>query len=117
MLIYTGYIPLQDEESYPSTVTITREAAEYLANIPIRSFGTDSWSVYSFEDTSPIEADSLLGTVAPVHESFLSRGIPIYEQLLNVDQLLGKENMYFVGVPLNIKDGDGMIVRPIVFVY
>jgi kynurenine formamidase len=25
--------------------------------------------------------------------------------------------MYFVGVPLNIKDGDGMIVRPVVFVY
>jgi len=25
--------------------------------------------------------------------------------------------MFFVGVPLNIKDGDGMIVRPVVFVY
>jgi kynurenine formamidase len=25
--------------------------------------------------------------------------------------------MYFVGVPLNIKDGDGMMVRPVVLVY
>ncbi len=53
----------------------------------------------------------------PIHDSFLSRGIPVYEQLFNVDQLLGKENLYFVGVPLNIRDGDGMIVRPVVFVY
>lgn len=117
VLIYTGYNPPADNKSYPSTVTITRAAAEYLASIPIRSYGTDAWSVYSFEDTRPVEADSLLGTVAPIHEVFLSRGIPIYEQLFNVDRLLGKKNMYFVGVPLNIKDGDGMIVRPVVFVY
>ena len=53
----------------------------------------------------------------PIHHAFLSRGIPLYEQLFNVDQTLGHERMYFVGVPLNIKDGDGMIVRPVVFVY
>jgi len=32
-------------------------------------------------------------------------------------RLLGRETMFFVGVPLNIKNGDGMIVRPVVFVY
>ncbi len=42
---------------------------------------------------------------------------PCVRQLFNVDELLNKENMYFVGVPLNIRDGDGMIVRPVVFVY
>ena len=96
---------------------MTREAAEYLANIPIRAIGTDAWSLYNFEDTRPIEADTVLGRVAPIHEAFLSRGIPIYEQLFNVDKLLGKEKLFFVGVPLNIRDGDGMIVRPVVFVY
>jgi kynurenine formamidase len=30
---------------------------------------------------------------------------------------LGKENMLFVGAPLNIKDGDGMMVRPVVLIY
>jgi len=49
--------------------------------------------------------------------AFLSRGILAYEQLVNVGGLLGKERMYFVGVPLNAKDSDGMIVRPVVFVY
>ncbi len=117
VLIYTGYIPPQDDKTYPSTVTLTREAAEYLASIPIRAIGTDAWSLYNFEDTRPIEADTVLGRVAPIHEAFLSRGIPIYEQLFNVDQLLGRETMFFVGVPLNIKNGDGMIVRPVVLVY
>ena len=117
VLIYTGYIPPQDDKTFPSTVTLTREAAEYLASIPIRAIGTDAWSLYNFEDTRPIEADTALGRVAPIHEAFLSRGIPIYEQLFNVDQLLGRETMFFVGVPLNIKNGDGMIVRPVVFVY
>jgi hypothetical protein len=32
-------------------------------------------------------------------------------------QRQGKENMLFVGAPLNIKNGDGMIVRPVVLVY
>jgi kynurenine formamidase len=33
------------------------------------------------------------------------------------EKLLDKQNMYFVGPPLNIKDGDGMIVRPAVLVF
>jgi arylformamidase len=117
VIIYTGYKPPRDETSYPSTVTLTRDAAEYLANIPIRAIGTDAWSLYTYDDTRPVKAETLLGRVAPIHEAFLSRGIPIYEELFNVDQLLGKDRMFFTGVPLNIKNGDGMIVRPIVFVY
>ena len=52
-----------------------------------------------------------------IHHALLSRGIPAYEQLLNLNKLLGKEKMFFVGVPLNIKEGDGMLVRPVVFRY
>ena len=117
VLIYTGYQPPQNETSYPQNITMSREAAEYLAKIPIRAIGTDAHSFYTYDDDRPIEADSLLGRAAPVHESFLSRDIPIYEELFNVDRLLGKQNMFFTGVPLNIENGDGMIVRPVVFVY
>lgn len=28
-----------------------------------------------------------------------------------------KQRLFFVGAPLNMKDGDGMMVRPVVFVY
>jgi kynurenine formamidase len=41
----------------------------------------------------------------------------VYEQLFNVDKLIDKEMMFFVGVPVNISDGDGMIVRPVVFAF
>jgi kynurenine formamidase len=117
VLIYTGYAPPAGDDDYPSTITLTREAAEYLAGIPVRAIGTDAWSLYSYDESRPAEAANALGRVAPIHEVFLSRGIPIYEQLFNVDQLLDKERMFFVGVPLNIEKGDGMTVRPVVFVY
>jgi kynurenine formamidase len=117
VLIFTGYQPPQDDTSYPRNVTMTREAAEYLADIPVRAIGTDAHSLYTYDDDRPIEADSLLGRVVPIHESFLSRGVPIYEELFNVDRLLGKENMFFTGVPLKVENGDGMMVRPVVFVY
>jgi len=117
VLIYTGYVLPQGDNAYPQVVTLTRAAAEYLANIPVRAIGTDSQSLYSMQATEPVEADTVLARAAPIHETFLSRAIPIYEELFNVDQLLDRENMYFIGVPLNVKDGDGMMVRPVVFIY
>jgi kynurenine formamidase len=107
VLLRTGYQPPQTDDALPQVVTLTREAAEFLATLPVRAVGTDAFSIeYSADRTMPL-----------IHHSFLSRAIPLYEQLFNVDKLLGKENLFFVGVPLNIKDGDGMMVRPVVFVY
>ena len=117
VLVFTGYTPPQTDDAFPETITLTRAAAEYLASVPVRAFGTDAFNVESLQDTSLVDAETETATAVPIHHSFLSRGIPVYEQLFNVDQLLDKENLYFVGVPLNIRDGDGMIVRPVVFVY
>ena len=117
VLIYTGYQLPQSDDEIPGTVAITFEAAEYLAQLPVRAFGTDGFNVECMVDTTKVQSDSEIAGVAPNHYAFLSRGIPLYEQLFNVDQLLGKENMTFVGVPLNIKDGDGMMVRPVVLVH
>ncbi len=117
VLIFTGYTPPQSDEAFPETIALTRETAEYLTSIPVRAFGTDAFGVASLDDTSPVEADSEIARAVPIHHSFLSRGIPIYEQLFNIDKLLDKQNMYFIGIPLNIKDGDGMIVRPAVLVF
>lgn len=117
VMIFTDYKPPQDETSYPETVALTREAAEYLAEIPIRAIATDAYSVANLQDQAQVESSDATAHVVPIHHSFLSRGIPVYEQLFNVRELLGKERMYFVGVPVNIRDGDGMIVRPVAFVY
>ena len=107
VLIFTRYTPPQTDDAIPEVRTLTHEAAEFLALLPVRAYGTEAFGVESLSDTK----------MPWIHHSFLSRGIPVYESLFNVDKLLGKERMYFVGVPLNIKGGDGMIVRPVVFVY
>jgi kynurenine formamidase len=117
VMIYTNYQQPRDEESLPQTVTLTRGASEYLAGIPVRAFATDAFSIESLQDQAKVESSDLVAQVIPIHHSFLSRGIPVYEQLFNVKSLLDKERMFFVGVPANILNGDGMIVRPVVFVY
>ena len=116
VMIYTNYSPPIDDDSYPQTVTLMPNAAKYLAELPVRAFCTDAFSVESGQ-AGPVDGDSEISRRVPVHHAFLSRGIPIYEQLFNVDKLINEQNMFFIGPPLNIKDGDGMIVRPIVLVY
>ena len=117
VLIYTGYTPPPNDEAFPETITLTRSASEYLAGVPVRAFGTDAFSVGALQDQSAVKDESPTARMLPIHHSFLSRGIPVYEQLFNLDRLLGHKHMFFVGVPLNIENGDGMIVRPVVFVY
>lgn len=119
VMIYTGYTPPQTDDAFPELSTLTPEAAEYLGNMPIKAFCTDAFSVDT-SDTTTVHAPPGPARAIPVHYAFLSRAIPIYEQLFNIDKLLERADsskMYFVGVPLNIKDGDGMNVRPVVFVY
>ena len=119
VMIYTSYKPPEANDEYPENITLTHGAADYLTQIPVRAFGTDSFSVGNWADIQKRLAEGATerSDILPVHDAFLGRNIPVYEQLFNVDKLLSKKNMYFVGVPLNIKDGDGMIVRPVVFVY
>lgn len=117
VVILTRYAPPRSSTDLPETIALTYEAAEFLANVPVRAFGTDAFGVTSLTDHSPIAADSEFARTFPAHYAFLSRGIPVYEQLVNVEQLIGKERAFFVGVPLNIRNGDGMIVRPAVLVY
>ena len=107
VIIFTGCRAPGTEDALPEVTTLTNDAAEFLACLPVRAYGTDAFGV-----------DDIADTAMPwIHHSFLSRSIPVYEQLCNLDKLLGREQMFFVGAPLNIKDGDGMIVRPVVLVY
>ncbi len=116
IIIYTNYI-LPEEDEFPARIALTQEAAQYLANLPVKAFGTDSFNVESDDNPTEVISKTALQRLAPIHYEFLSKGIPVYEQLFNIDKLLNKKRMLFVGQPLNIENGDGMIVRPVVFVY
>jgi kynurenine formamidase len=107
VLLFTGYKPPGTASALPQVTTLTQHAAGFLANLPVRAYGTDAFGVDDTGDTN-----------APwIHHFFLSRSIPVYEQLCNLNQLVGREKAFFVGVPLNIKGGDGMLVRPVALVY
>jgi kynurenine formamidase len=116
VIIYTKYV-LPEENELPHRIALTPEAAKYLANLPVKAFGTDSFNVESDDNPTGVISETATQRIAPIHYEFLSKGIPLYEQLFNVDKLLNKKEMFFVGQPLNIVNGDGMIVRPVVFVY
>ncbi|NNM05129.1 MAG: hypothetical protein HKO65_08515 [Gemmatimonadetes bacterium] len=119
VLAFTGYVLPETDDAISEISALTPAAAEYLAGLPVRAFGTDALSVDPF-GAVPVEGGSATARAVPVHHAFLSRAIPVYEELFNMDQLINRPNsdaMYFVGVPLSIKDGDGMLVRPVVFVY
>ncbi len=117
VLIYTGYKQVNVKDQSPEGITLSWAAAEYLAGIPVKAFGTDSWSVGNSQYPGEITSNNHEEKAMPVHYSFLSRGIPGYEKLINLDKLLEFTLMYFVGVPLNVQEGDGMLVRPIVMAY
>jgi kynurenine formamidase len=85
VLIFTDYAPPANDDELPELITLTSEAAEYLANLPVKAYGTDAFSVEALDDLS----------MPSIHHSFLSRGIPVYEQLFNVERLLGKSEMFF----------------------
>jgi kynurenine formamidase/predicted ester cyclase len=104
--IFTGYRAPRGEAALPEATTLTNEAAEFLANLPVRAYGTDAFGVDDIPDAK----------MPWIHHSFLSRSIPVYELLCNLDKLIAREKMFFIGVPLNIKDGDGMMVRPVVLI-
>ena len=88
VLIYTNYDfnRYNSSESLPESITLTYEAAEYLASIPVNAFGTDAFSVDTSDDNDPINSESSAVRAAPVHHAFLSRGIPVYEQLFQCRQ-------------------------------
>lgn len=117
VLLYTGFTLADTENGWPAAVALDYEAAAYLADLPVRAIGTDAINIESMTDTSPVPSDDEIAQVIPGHHAFLSRGIPVFEQLVNVDKLLGRDSMFFVGAPLNIRGGDGMMVRPLVLVY
>ncbi len=118
-LVYTGYQPPTQADEYPVYSVLSEDAANYLAELPVRAFATDALGCDSLTEfgRKAGQGETEYRILLPIHHAFLTRDILAYEQLNNVDQLLGETNVFFVGVPLNIVGGNGMIVRPVAFVY
>jgi Predicted metal-dependent hydrolase len=119
VIAFVGYTPPAGPEEWPSYAYLSGEAAEYLASIPIRAFASDMPSLGSIRRYPALMASGTKGSdkLAPEHYAFLSREIPNIEGLTNLESIVGKQNVVFVGFPLKIKDGNGGPMRAAALLY
>ncbi len=118
-LLMVGYSGPVGDNELPSYAYLAKDAAEYLASLPVKAFGTDALSVDSVVRMNEALAEGATGYegLAPLHRAFLGRDIPVFEQLENLEELVGLENTVFVGFPLNVEGSNGSPIRAAALVY
>ncbi len=99
VFFYTGYSSERMNRDYP---VLSVDAAQMLASRGVNGVGIDAPSI----DHEPYR----------VHRLLLGRGVVIYENLVNLDELLGCAGFMFVGFPLKISGGSASPVRAIAVV-
>jgi kynurenine formamidase len=85
----------------------------------VKGFATDALSVDSFRRGLDVSASGVtdLAVLAPVHLALLSREITVIEQLVNLEELVGEDDIVVLGFPLKISEGNGSPVRAAALVY
>ena len=121
VIFYCGYKVEQESGKMPHYTVPDKEAATYLAELPVRCYCTDGIAV----DNMPMLVDMLnqgeseLEEIAPVHYAFLTRGVPIIEGLQNLEAITGHKEVVFSGFPLKTtgKAGDAAPLRAVAMIY
>jgi arylformamidase len=119
VIVVVGYSAPSSPEEFPSYAYLSGEAAEYLAQIPIKAFASDMPSLGSMKGYMKLLEQGVTGSenICPEHIAFLSRDIPNIEGLVNLESLVGEKEIVFVGFPLKIRDGNGAPMRAAALVY
>ena len=118
-LLMVGYSPPTGDDELPAYPYLSKEAAEYLATLSVKAFATDAFAVESVARMyEAIDAGATgYEGVAPLHQVFLGREIPVFEQLENLEELIGLERLVFVGFPLKVEGSNGSPIRAAALVY
>jgi arylformamidase len=118
-MLMVGYIPPSGDDELPSYPYLSQEATEYLETLPVKAFATDAFSVENVARMYEAMAEGVTGYegVAPLHRTFLTREIPLFESLENLEELVGVNNFVFVGFPLKVKGSDGSPIRAAALIY
>ena len=119
MIVFVDYEAPTAPGELPSYAYLSGEAAEYLAALPIKAFASNMPSLGNVKRYFKLIEEGHTGSedLFPEHHAFLSRDIPNIEGLANLEDLVGAEDIGFVGFPLKIKDGNGAPLRPAALVY
>jgi len=102
LLFYTGYdrkIGTPDFFNHPG---LGWASSKYVAELKVNGVGFDAPSV----DHKPF----------PAHKTLLPKGIVLYENLTNLDKLVGLAGFKFIGLPLKIRKGSASPVRAIAII-
>ncbi|EHP87229.1 cyclase family protein [Methanotorris formicicus] len=96
LLIYTSISSLWGKEEYFERGVDIKDYLNDLLSLGIKAIGVDCASIGDYD----------------VHRTLLSNGILIIENLTNLDVLVGK-SFFFIGLPLKIKNIDGVPIRAV----
>ncbi|OYT51871.1 MAG: cyclase [Desulfurococcales archaeon ex4484_217_2] len=99
LLFYTGYDRKIGTPEFFNHPGLGWAASKYITELEVNGIGFDAPSV----DHPPF----------PAHKTLLPKGIVLYENLTNLDKLVGIAGFKFIGLPLKIKGGSASPVRAI----
>ncbi len=106
LLLHTGWGDLWGEEAYlKGYPVLSHDAAEWLADFPLKGIGADT-----------ISADEVESATFPIHTILLEREIVVIENLTNLRALSDNE-FVFCCFPLKIENADGSPVRAVALLY
>lgn len=101
LLLYTGYSSKAGTPEWFKYPALSEGACKYLVKLGIKALGVDAPS----PDRAPF----------PAHNILLPRGIAIYENLINLEKLIGKKFL-FVGLPLKLVGATATPVRAVALI-
>jgi len=108
VVLFTGWAAAESGgvRFYSQGPYLSNEGAAYLAEN-----GVNAVSVDFPIDKHPPSPQSTINDF-PVHRLLLGQGIPLIENLINLDQLVGREFELWA-LPIKLKDGDGAAARAV----
>ncbi len=101
LLFYTGYSSKSRTKEWLDHPELSEDACKYIVELGVNAVGFDAPG----PDHEPFAA----------HKTLLPKMIGIYENLANLDKVLGKEFL-FVGTPLALKGGSASPCRPVALI-
>lgn len=102
---------------------VGKDAAEYLTAMSIRAFGTDMWTLSDSQRFAAFKAAGARGESsapedwAPEHVELLSKGVPVFEGLTNLEPLLSEPQVLIVALPLKLVGASGAPARVVALVF
>lgn len=108
VILFTGWAAAESGGArfYSQGPYLSNEGAAYLADAGVNAVAVD----FPIDKHPPTPQSTIHDF--PVHRLLLGQGIPLIENLINLDQLVGRDFELWA-LPIKLKDGDGAAARAV----